>query len=308
MELISNNLNIPFMKYRFIWAGISLLVIAFSLFTWNQRGSEKYGVDFTGGTEIVVRFKEDVDIGALRSAVEGAGFRGVTVQSFENKSNEYSVRLKSDESGETPKKIRDTFQSIQGNSFEVLKEDFVGPVIGEQIRMDGFKAILFSVIAMLIYIAFRFELSFGIGGIVALVHDVIITGGIYLATGHEINGAFLAAVLTILGYSINDTIIVYDRIRENLAKTTKKTAEGKRGKGDKMVELSDVINSSINQTLSRTILTSLVTSFVVATLWYFGGGAVADLNFALLVGIIVGTYSSIFIASPVVLSWHRYRG
>ena len=183
------------------------------------------------------------------------------------------------------------------DKLEIQKEDFVGPVIGEQIRTDGMTALGVALFIILIYISVRFELRFALGAIVALVHDIIITSGIFVFSGREISAAVLAGILTIIGYSLNDTIIVYDRIRENIEKDIKKFGI-KKGAGTSLVQL---INLSINQTLSRTILTSLTTFFVVFILWLFGGGAVSDLAFTLVIGVVVGTYSSIFIASPVLL-------
>ena len=206
-------------------------------------------------------------------------------------------------------KIRDALAAIEGNSFELLKQDYVGPVIGEKIRSDGLKAMGIALVCILVYISFRFEWRFAVGAIIALIHDVTITTGVYVFSGREISAAVLAALLTIIGYSLNDTIIVFDRVRENLMESLKQ----KKGKKKKNSEdegmgsldgesLPGVLNTSINQTLSRTVLTSFTTLFVVLTLWLLGGGAVADLAFALVIGVMVGTYSSVFIACTSVLA------
>ncbi len=313
MKLIPENTNIPFVSYRFIGFLISSLVVATSIFFWIQKGDDKYGLDFRGGAEVVVRFDNPAEPGQIRQALEKAGITGAVVQKFgqslvdaQSSKNEFSIRLKKefDEAGTSEqdavigKQIRAALSAgLSGNNFQVLKEDSVGAVIGEQIRKDGITALVTALLIILIYISIRFEFRFAIGAIAALVHDIIITSGVYIASGREISAAVLAGLLTIVGYSLNDTIIVYDRIRENIEKDIKKYGI-KKGAG---TSLSELINFSINQTLSRTFLTSLTTFFVVFILWLFGGGAVADLAFTLVIGVIVGTYSSIFIASPILL-------
>lgn len=292
------------MGARYIFLALSLCLIAASIFIWQDKGVEKYSVDFVGGTDVVIRFNDAVKISEVRSALEAGGVKDAIVQSFEEGTAEFSIRLKADRGQDTGKKIQDVLRgNLEGKSFELLQQDFVGPVIGEQIRQDGIKAMLIALVCILLYISFRFEWRFAAGAIVALVHDVIITSGMFVLSGHEISASVLAALLTIIGYSLNDTIIVYDRIRENLALSLKdETKSKKKAKGGLgSLSLLELINHSINQTLSRTILTSLTTLFVVSTLWLLGGGAVADLAFALVIGVAVGTYSSIFVASPVVL-------
>ena len=286
------------MKFRAIGFLLSTIVVAGSLFVWFQSGNEKFGLDFMGGSEVVVKFQNDVGIAELRKALDSAGLSDAVVQSFGDEVGAYSIRVKSSKDTKQGKKIRDLLgNSFKSETFDVQKEDFVGPVIGEQIRNDGITALVVALLCILVYISFRFEFRFAVGAITALVHDIIITTGVYVFSGREISAAVLAGLLTIIGYSLNDTIIVYDRIRENIEKDIKKYGI-KKGAGTSLTEL---INISINQTLSRTILTSLTTFFVVSVLWLFGGGAVSDLAFTLVIGVLVGTYSSIFIASPVLL-------
>jgi preprotein translocase subunit SecF len=305
MELVSSNIRINFMGVRYLFMLISLGLMVASVVIWIQAGSAKYSVDFVGGTDVVVKFENPIKIGEVRSTLVAGGITGSTVQSFEEGTLEFSIRLKSDKGEDTGKKIQEALKGIEGNSFELLQQDFVGPIIGEQIRQDGIKAMVIALICILFYISFRFEWRFALGAIAALVHDVTITSGLFVLSGHEISASVLAALLTIIGYSLNDTIIVFDRIRENVGlayrdeKRSKKKKEGKEDLG--AMPFSELINLSINQTLSRTVLTSLTTLFVVTTLWMLGGGAVADLAFALVIGIVVGTYSSIFIASPMIL-------
>jgi len=319
MRIIPENTNIPFMSFRGIGFIVSTVLIAASIFFWMSRGESKYGLDFLGGAEVVVKFDKAVDAGAIRKALSAAGMSDAVVQKFgtgvldqsgltDASGQEFSIRIKkslqevatvSAEDAKVGKKIREALGTIDGVGFELLKEDSVGAVIGKQIRQDGLTALVVALLIILVYISVRFEFRFAIGAIIALVHDIIITSGVYVASGREISAAVLAGLLTIVGYSLNDTIIVYDRIRENIEKDIKKYGL-KKGAG---TSLSDLINLSINQTLSRTFLTSLTTFFVVFVLFVFGGGAVADLAFTLVIGVIVGTYSSIFIASPILLNF-----
>ncbi len=304
MEVISKTTHFDFLKYRYYWIGLSCLLALMTVYLWVTTGDEKFGVDFRGGTELVVRFEKPISIAEIRNGFDSGGLRDSIVQAFENGSSDFSIRLSGNEgSAEGKKKVDDILKSVSGGaSFQVLKEDFVGPVIGEQIRRDAYYAIIFSLISILLYVAIRFEWRFGMGGIIALFHDVVIAIGFCLLTGRQMNAGILAAMLTIVGYSINDTIIVYDRIRENLTKALKTGSKRKLHEHSRS-DLMSIMNQSINETLSRTILTSMTAFVVCTTLWAFGGGAVSDLSFALMVGILVGTYSSIFVACPTVLAF-----
>lgn len=306
MEFFKGTTAIPFMKHRFIFVTLSLLIIAASLYTWVARGNDKYGVDFLGGTDVVLKFPDKVTASDLRRELNAAGFGNATVQAFEGELHEFSIRVKSNSDAQTAKQIIAAVEKLADGKVEVLKEDFVGPVIGDQIRSDGLKSIAIALVGILIYISVRFEWRFAIGAILALIHDMIITCGIFVISGKEISAAVLAAILTILGYSLNDTIIVYDRIRENFARAL----SGKKDKDgvNKKMSFTEMVDLSINQTLSRTVLTSVTTLFVCLSLWLLGGGAVSDLAFVLLVGIIVGTYSSIFIASVTIVALDRDFG
>lgn len=305
MEIIQKT-NFPFMKYRFLCGGLSFAVIAFSLFIWVQKGDAKYGVDFLGGTDVVVKFPEKITSGEIRLALKEAGFVGAVVQAFESEDNEFSIRIKANRDNTTAKKILAALEELGQGNLEVLKEDFVGPIIGDQIRSDGIKSMIIALVCILIYITVRFEWRFAVGAIIALLHDVTITAGVFIFSGREITAAVLAALLTIIGYSLNDTIIVFDRVRENFTKAL--SSKKSKGGVSKDTSFIEIVNISINQTLSRTILTSLTTLFVCMSLWLFGGGAIADLSFALVIGIIVGTYSSIFIACVAVVALDRDFG
>ncbi|MBP9838040.1 MAG: protein translocase subunit SecF [Proteobacteria bacterium] len=300
MELLKTKTQINFLGMRHVLITVSFLVLAMTFYLWVSQGDTKYGVDFKGGTELIVKFNEAVSAEDVRKAFSNVGLNEVAVQQFQGQ-NQFSIKLAQDQSGEAEKeKLKQILQSVKPSGFELLKEDFVGPIIGEQIRKDALLALIFSLVAMLTYVAFRFDWRFGVGAIVALFHDVIFTLGFCLLAHKELSAGLLAALLTIVGYSMNDTVIVFDRVRENLTKARKNKSANKQKEDTKFY--IDIMNLSINETLSRTILTSMTAFLVVTTLWLFGGGAVADLNFALMVGILVGTYSSIFIACPFVLA------
>jgi len=305
---------IPFMKYRGYAVLVSLIFFVFSLFVWIRAGEDKYGLDFLGGTELVLEFKEPTTLDEVRAAVEAAGYIDSVIQQFEDQPNEYSIKVKGEvgqqaqaeeEDGSSHKNLVSSSirKAFAAKKFEVLKEDYVGPIIGEQIRTDGLIAVGLSLIVILIYTSARFEFAFAMGAVVALVHDVVISAGFYILSGREVNAAVLASLLTIIGYSLNDTIVIFDRVRENLGKAMKTAA------GEKLVAtkagLSRILDESITQTLSRTLLTNFATSLVVIILWQFGGGAVSDLAFTFFIGLIAGTYSTVFIASPVVLAMSR---
>ncbi len=296
-EIVKPGTRIDFMRYkeRAIAVSLTLILISIGAMIYNKLtiGSFfRYGVDFAGGTLIQVRFKEPPDLDRLRKALKSEGFTDFTIQSF-GSPNEVIIRTPKS-SGELKgiqEMARRAIEKVYGKDFEIRRVEMVGPKVGRELKEKGIKAIILSLIAMLLYIAWRFEFRFGIGAIVALFHDVTITAGVFALFRLQMDLEILAALLTILGYSINDTIVVYDRIRENM---------GKKGK-----DMADTINISINETLSRTLLTSLTTLFAVLSLLILGNEVIRGFALALTVGIIVGTYSSIFIASPIVIYWER---
>lgn len=305
MEIFKTSLNFDFLGKRFLWMGISLALIAMSIYLWFATGEKKWGVDFRGGTEIIVHYNGPVQIPQIREAFEKAQFSNVVVQEFEAGKNEFTIRLsQSDSTSAAKEKLHNVLSSVSTAGYKILKEDFVGPAIGEQIRTDGMKALIYSLIVMLIYIAFRFEWRYGVAAMLAVFHDVIITIGFCLLTEKQMSGGILAALLTIVGYSVNDTIIVFDRIRENI-ELSRKAKAGKKADRLKDANLLQIMNISVNETLSRTVITNMTVFMVVLPLWLFGGGAVEELAFALVIGAIVGTYSSIFVACPIVHSLDR---
>lgn len=296
MELIKSNTNINFtsrIKYALIFSGVLILT---GIVSMVLKGGPRYGIDFKGGTLFQVKFSKQVSIADVRQAVTEMGITAGSVQNFGAElENEYLINIESEleDLEQFSEKFREHFVAKFGeDSFDIRRTEAVGPKVGKDLREKAMFAVALSVLGMLVYIWFRFEFRFGLGGICGLVHDVLITLGALSLSNTPIDLPVVAALLTIVGYSINDTIIVCDRIRENMPKMTKKP-------------LREVINISVNQTLSRTILTVATVFMAALSLYLFGGGVIHDFAFTMLVGIIIGTYSSIFVACPVVLFWER---
>lgn len=312
MEIIRQNTNFDFIGRRHFFVVVSMVLNVMAFYLWFTMGDEKYGVDFRGGRELVVDFEAPVSTEQVRVSMAESGFKSAIVQEFQGEGNQFSIRFDEKESGtaagegkeEALAKIKEGLNKISGGrAASIVQDDVVGPVIGAQIRRDALWAISCSLIMMLVYIGFRFEWRYGVGSLFALFHDVIVVVGICLLCGMEMTGGILAALLTIVGYSVHDTIIVFDRIRENVGRAMKK--DSKLPKPDSFNGLAKLMNISVNETLSRSILTSLTVFFVVLVLYLVGGGALKDMSFALLVGVVVGTYSSVFIACPIVLLFER---
>ncbi len=292
MELIRPGTQFDFIGKRKIFFGVSLAVILVGLASLVVHGGPRYGIDFAGGTLIQVKFHKPVDTQEIRAALRDVVEGQAVVQSF-GEADEYIIQLQqSSEALEgLSKRVRDALGARLGDDgVEIRRVEMVGPKVGKDLRQKGLTALLFALGAILLYIWWRFELRFGLGAVAALFHDVLITVGAFSLFNKQFDLTTVAALLTIIGYSLNDTIVVYDRIRENMKKTG--------GRGD----LAAIVNRSINETLSRTVLTSGTTLLVVVALFALGGGVIHDFAYAMLVGIVVGTYSSIYIASPVVLA------
>jgi preprotein translocase subunit SecF len=296
LEFIKPGTKIDFMGKKgiaFLFSGIVILIGIVSLIL---HGGPIYGVDFAGGTLAQVRFTQPVEPDAIRGALKEAGLQSSSIQAFEAEGKgEYLIRLP-----ESPADLAALSNTMNGaltkrfgeKGFEVRRIEIVGPKVGKGLRLNAIWATIFALIAMLIYISWRFEFRFAVGGVVALAHDVMVTVGILSLTNKEFTIPILAALLTIVGYSINDTIVVYDRIRENMPKMRRESLE-------------KVMNLSINETLSRTILTSFTVFIVLLALYFLGGGVIHDFSFALIIGVVFGTYSSIFIASALVVVWEN---
>lgn len=380
MEILRNT-NIDFMKYRKFWVIVSLILVAVAIFAVFVHGKLNIGVDFAGGTQINLQFRERPDIERLRTLLQGAGLEDMQIQRFgTEEENEVMVRtrlVEGQEEGSLQKVVTaldsqlnpgqtgkpdinrigadalaailtqanpdrlaagtadaparylrtaeaimeqrrtaglfESWDSLAGvggltpaglqalqqraslGNFTVLGVQNVGPQIGEELRRQGFWAVALSLLGMLVYIWLRFELRFGIGAIMACVHDVLVTLGLFALFDYEFNLTTVAAFLTLIGYSVNDTVVIFDRIRENMRKTRRKP-------------LIEIMNESINQTLSRTILTGGSTLLALGALLALGGDVIRGFAFVLTVGILVGTYSSIYVASPFALAWENYFG
>jgi preprotein translocase subunit SecF len=289
-ELIKD-VNIDFIGKRKLAGIISGVIILAGLVSIVLHGGPLYSIDFEGGTEVQVRFQESVSVESVRSSLSEIGYGDAAIRIF-GADNEILIHVKtSTQSEEQVNTIREALAGIQGESgYEIRRLETVGPKIGKELRGDMISAVLIAMAGIVVYISIRFQFMYAIGALVALAHDVLITLGIFSLLNLEISLTVLAAFLFIVGYSLNDTIVVFDRIRENV-KTKRHDAFGA------------VINMSLNQTLNRTVITSLTTLTVVVILLVFGGEVIKPFAFALTIGLLVGTYSSIFIASPVVLAW-----
>jgi preprotein translocase subunit SecF len=295
MEFIKQGINFDFVGRMKLAFGISLAMIVVSIASVIWHGGLNYGIDFAGGTLVQIKFQKAISAEQIRSAFTPIGLQNSIIQPFGE--NEVVVRVGEVAAGgmDLSQKIDESLKAALGQgAFEVRRVEVVGPKVGADLARKAILAIVFSWIGMLAYIAWRFEFRYAVGGILALVHDTVITVGALSLFNKEFDLTIVAALLTIIGYSINDTIVVFDRIRENSRKNIKQP-------------LAQVINDSINQTLSRTILTAFTVFLVLLALFFLGGVVIHDFAFALLVGVVVGTYSSIFIASSIVLAWERFR-
>ena len=339
LQLIKPDTNIDFIGFRKIAYIISSVVILIGLGSMLLKGGPRYGIDFAGGIIVQVKFKQPVDVETIKGSLSGLDLPGLTIQSFgTGDDHEVLIRTSSSEvdSSVVRDLVNDSFnKGLGGVQFEIQRLEMVGPKVGADLRGKALEAMFYAVLLIAIYISGRFEqrwftalfmagglaaglyllgltgmsigyltiaagfitlilcwylkLNYALGAVVALVHDVLITVGVFSLLDKEFDLTVIAALLTIIGYSLNDTIIVFDRIRENY-------------KGSKS-QLGETINTSINQTLSRTLLTSGTTLIVVLCLYFLGGGVIHDFALALLVGIVVGTYSSIYVASPILLGF-----
>ncbi|MFC1480508.1 protein translocase subunit SecD [Candidatus Omnitrophota bacterium] len=278
--------NIQFVKIRKLAYTFSILVIVLGMSLFIHRGNKNYGIDFSGGTLQQFKFTEIVPVDQVRGVLADIGLGESTIQQF-GEGKEIIVRSFS---GKTEEIISSLSEKFGDGSFEVMRVEAVGPAVGADLRRAAIKALIFAMIGICLYISFRFEFRFAITAIIALMHDVLVALGMIALTGREISLPVIAALLTMIGYSINDTIVLFDRIRED-RKFMRKAGQ------------DEIINTSINQTLSRTVLTSVTTLLVVLALFIFGGKVINDFAFVLMVGVLVGTYSSIFIASPLLIDW-----
>ena len=292
MQLFKDETHFDFMGKIKAAMIISSIAILIGLGSIVFSGGLKYGIDFAGGTLVQLQFKNPPDLEVIRDGLKTIGLGESTIQEFGSKKDILIRVERSEEKLEAVGAMVKRSLSQKFNSDDIIVErvEMVGPKVGRDLREKALLSILYAIIGIVIYISWRFEFQYAIAAIIALIHDVLVTMGAFSILDKEFTLVIIAAFLTIIGYSLNDTIVVFDRIRENL-----------RRKGK--LSLSEIINSSINQTLSRTLLTSGTTLLVVLALFFFGGAIIHDFSFALLVGVFVGTYSSIFIASVFLVYW-----
>lgn len=287
--------HIDFIRLRWYAISASAILIMAGIVSIIVKGGPKYGVDFLGGTQIRIHFSQVPDLGAVRSAVGAAGFGDAEIKTFGER-NDILIRVQKQELDAPVAEgiMRELRQAFPANVPEQRLVESVGPKIGSELRDAAIWATLFSLAMILIYVSFRFEFIFAVGAVVALFHDVMIALGFFSLLDLEVNLTVVAAFLTIVGFSLNDTIVVMDRIREN-----RRLVRG--------ASIEHLINVSINQTLGRTILTSLTVMVVVVVLFFLGGEVIHNFAFAMVVGVIAGSYSTIYIAAPVVVEWEKRR-
>ena len=292
MQFLSNT-KINFLEKRKIGFIFSISLISIGLISLIMHGGPRFNIDFVGGTLVHLKFDNAVEIEDVRSALTQSGYGDSEIKHF-GELNEIVIRAGIDkESGEFATVVEPILKrAFPDNPFVEQRVEKVGPKIGKELIVDALSAVFWAIILILLYVMWRFEIKYAFGAILALLHDVLITVGIFSILDIEISAPIIAAVLTIVGYSLNDTIVVFDRIRENV-KTKQKDSSA----------FMDIINRSLNETLSRTVITSLTTLFVVTILFFFGGEVLRSFALALIIGIIIGTYSSLFVASPAVVEW-----
>jgi preprotein translocase subunit SecF len=290
--------NIDFIGKKYITLIVTgtLSILGIIAIIQIAAGKANMGIDFAGGTEIQLRFEKTVSLQSVRAALEKGGIKGFELQDIPA---EKKVMIKTKQSEGDLSKISDTItsvlnQNMPDNKYIIDSTTAIGPKVGAKLRDDSVKAIIYATLGILIYVAVRFKFQFGVGATIATFHDVLAILGIFYIMGKEINLIVVSGLLTIAGYSLTDTVVVYDRIRENLKIQLREP-------------LPTVINNSINEVLSRTIITSLTVFMAAAALFFLGGEVIHDFAFAILLGVIIGTYSSIFVASPILLLWKKNR-
>lgn len=299
MQLL-HDVNIDWLGKMKIYGAFTVLVLVLGIYTFFFGNKIPLGVDFKEGTIVYVKFSPEVTAESIRAAVQKGGIRDARIQGYGSPANnEYIIALETapnEQALDAGKQaiIAALTNSPVGGKFEVRKAEIVGPQVGDQLRRQALLATLYSLVGMLVYLAFRFEFIYGLAAVVAVIHDTWFTLMVFSLTKTEISLTVIAALLTLIGYSMNDTIVIFDRIRENL-------------KVSRRESLVEIVNKSINQTLSRTFLTSGLTFLTVLSLYLFGGDVLHGFSFALVVGILVGTYSSIAVAAPVLVVYDNWK-
>jgi len=295
MEIIKSETHFNFVAMMKVAVTISVVYILIGIGSIFWHGGLNFGIDFAGGTLIQIRFGEETSVDKLRQALQPIGMGSSIIQQFGPKEMVVRTAVTGTDLKGLSGQLENALKTTYGQSaYEIRRLESVGPKVGRDLTRKALLAIVFSWIGILVYVGFRFEFRYALGGIFALVHDILVTVGTLSLLNKEFDLNIVAALLTIIGYSINDTIVIFDRIRENTRKNIK-------------MPLMDVINLSVNQTLSRTILTSFTVFMVLLVLFFFGGAVIHDFAFALLVGCVAGVYSTVFIASPIVLAFEKIR-
>ena len=294
LRFIPSDINISFIPKRIMFFIFSAALITSSVGLFLTKGLN-YGIDFQGGILMEVRTNKAADISTMRTTLGNLGLGEVALQEF-GQPTDVLIRVQRQEGGEGAQQVAvERVKAALGLGVNYRRTEFVGPKVSEELFWDGVMAVSLAILAILVYIWFRFEWQFGLGAVVALTHDVLSTIGIFALLGLEFNLSTVAAVLTIAGYSINDTVVVYDRVRENLRKYKKK-------------DFGELLNESVNQTLSRTVMTSVTTLLALLALYLLGGAVIKDFSFAMIWGVIIGTYSSICLAVPMLIYLNVNRG
>lgn len=296
MLQILHKTNIDFIGWRKVSFAVSGVLIALGLIGIIQiaRGKANLGIDFVGGTTIQLTFKKPVAIDKARAALDRSGLHGASIQQVGEGENNILIRMRESEGASD--KVQSSFrQEFADNPFEVYSIMEIGPAIGQALQRDSLLAVSVSIIAIVIYIAFRFQFKFGVAAAIATLHDILAVLGIFFILNKEINLLVITALLTLAGYSLTDTVVIFDRIREDLKK-------------NKRDPLPKIVNGSINEVLSRTIITSLTVVIVLIPLVIWGGEVLHDFSMALLMGVVIGTLSSIFVASPILVIWQERAG
>lgn len=287
---------IDFLRFRYIAIGVSLVLFSIFISSIVAAGGINWGIDFVGGVKITAKFEESVTIGSIRDALNENNISGMVQQIGKEKLNEYVISSKLlQAAGESAEKSADMLKSVINTNFknvEILGTETVGPAIGAFLKKSAIKLFSIAIVLMMLYLSFRFEIKYSVGAIVAVLHDILLSFAFCGFANIEIDIPVIAALLTIFGYSVNDTIVIFDRVRENTQIQSKQT-------------LFEVVNKSITQSISRTLLTSITTLFAVLALYLLGGDVISGFAAVLLFGIVIGTYSTIYIASPVVLGWEK---
>lgn len=290
MQLLSKMTSIDFIGLRKYAVVVSIALIVAGAYSLATKGLKR-GIDFTGGTKIELTYQNNASVQDLRSTLASNGYADAVVQNF-GSNKDILIRIplsKENDSADVSSKVDALLKTSSAEKFELKSVEFVGPTFGKELFEQGILALIYALIGVMIYVMFRFEWKYSLGSVFALIHDVLITVGLFSLIGLEFTQPVLAALLAVIGYSLNDTIVVFDRIRENFRKL-------------RDVDTKEVMNTSINQTLPRTILTSLTTLLVLVALYVYGGDALKGFSATLIMGVLIGTYSSIFVASPSVLA------